>query len=221
MIDAQRMNLVGGAIASGAAGQSTDLVADFRVGFLLKTPPRLQWYAQCIGSVVAMFLSPGMFILFMKAYPCVLDLNAESCAFAAPSVAAWRAVATAVTDPDFPVPNSSGITAIIFGIVSIVVIIFRHIYLVGEREKYRIWVPNFMAVGLAFVLPQTQYGTAMLTGAIIAAFWASKHPINFDVYCYAIAAGMIAGEGLGGVVNAILEIAGVGSSTHGSAVGYV
>jgi len=59
---AQRMNLVGGAIASGAAGQATDLVTDFRVGFLLKTPPRLQWYAQIIGSVVAMFLSPGMFM---------------------------------------------------------------------------------------------------------------------------------------------------------------
>lgn len=59
---AQRMNLVGGAIASGAAGQSTDLVADFRVGFLLKTPPRLQWYAQVAGSVVAMFLAPGIFM---------------------------------------------------------------------------------------------------------------------------------------------------------------
>lgn len=59
---AQRMNLVGGAIASGAASQSTDLVVDYRVGFLLKTPPKLQWYAQIVGSIVAMFLSPGMFM---------------------------------------------------------------------------------------------------------------------------------------------------------------
>jgi len=59
---AQRMNLVGGAIAAGAAGQATELVSDFRVGFLLKTPPRLQWYAQIIGSTVAAFLSPAMFM---------------------------------------------------------------------------------------------------------------------------------------------------------------
>lgn len=217
---AQRMNLVGGAIASGAASQSTDLVVDFRVGFLLKTPPKLQWYAQIIGSIVAMFLSPGIFILFMKAYPCVLDIESDAhCAFQAPSVAAWRAVATAVTDPTFPVPNSSGIFSIVFGIFSIVVVLLRHNFLNGEREKYRIYVPNFMAVGLAFVLPQTQYGTAMLTGSLIAFFWAKKNPASFDLLCYAVAAGMIAGEGLGGVVNAILEIAGVGSSTHGSAVG--
>jgi uncharacterized oligopeptide transporter (OPT) family protein len=155
----------------------------------------------------------------MKAYPCVLDLDASYCSFQAPSVAAWRAVATAVTDPTFPVPNSSGIFAIVLGIFSIVVVLFRHNYLVGHREKYRIYVPNFMAIGLAFVLPQTQYGTAMLTGSIIAYFWAKKNPVSFDTFCYAVAAGMIAGEGLGGVVNAILEIAGVGSSVYGSAVG--
>jgi len=49
---AQRMNLVGGAVAAGAANQATDLVTDFRVGYLLKTPPKLQWYAQIIGSIV-------------------------------------------------------------------------------------------------------------------------------------------------------------------------
>ncbi|KAL7273709.1 hypothetical protein RUND412_003416 [Rhizina undulata] len=216
---AQRMNLIGGAIASGAASQSTDLVVDFRVGFLLRTPPNLQWYAQAIGSIVAMFLSPGIFILFMKAYPCVLELNAETCAFAAPSVAAWRAVAIAVTDPEFPIPPSSGIFTICFGILSILVVVLRHNFLTGHREKYRLYVPNFMAMGLAFVLPQTQYGTAMLTGALIAYFWAKKNAVSFDLYGYAIAAGCIAGEGMGGVFAAILEIAGVGASVHGIATG--
>ncbi|KAI5845939.1 OPT oligopeptide transporter protein-domain-containing protein [Tricharina praecox] len=216
---AQRMNLVGGAIASGAASQSTDLVVDYRVGFLLKTPPKLQWYAQIVGSIVAMFLSPGMFILFMKAYPCVIDLTAETCSFQAPSVAAWRAVAIAVTDPTFPVPNSSGIFAIVLGLFSIIVVIFRHNYLAGERAKYRKFVPNFMAVGLAFVLPATQYGTAMLMGSIVAVIWAKRNPVAFDIFCYAVAAGMIAGEGLGGVVNAVLEIAGIGSSVYASPAG--
>lgn len=216
---AQRMNLIGGAIASGAASQSTDLVVDFRVGFLLSTPPRLQWYAQAIGSIVAMFLSPGMFILFMKAYPCVLDIEAEYCSFSAPSVAAWRAVTIAVTEPEIPIPPSSGIFAICFGVLSVIVVIIRHNFLNGHREKYRVYVPNFMAMGLAFVLPTTQYATAMLTGAIIAYVWARKNPVSFDLLCYAIAAGMIAGEGLGGVINAVTEIAGVGPSKYGVSVG--
>ena len=155
----------------------------------------------------------------MKAYPCVLDLKAKTCTFTAPSVAAWRAVAIAVTDPTFPVPNSSGIFSLCIGAFVIVVVVFRHNYLVGYREKYRTYVPNFMAVGLAFVLPTTQYGTAMLIGSIIAFYWAKRNPTSFDLLCYAIAGGMIAGEGLGGVINAILEIAGVGSSKYGSAKG--
>lgn len=217
---ARRLNLIGGAIASGAAGQATDLVVDFRVGFLLRAPPRQQWIAQAIGSIVAVFIAPGMFILFIRAYPCVIDLHAESCQFSAPSVSAWRAVTIAVTDPTFPVPNTSAIFSLVFGAFGVLSVLFRHYYLVGHREKYRIYVPNFMAVGLAFVLPQTVYGTAMLMGATIAYFWARRWPVSFDTYCYAVAAGAIAGEGMGGVVNAVFQVAGIaGENGRGTAIG--
>lgn len=217
----QSLNLIGGAIASGAASQSTDLVVDFRVGFLLRTPPRQQWIAQALGSVVAVFVAPSMFILFVKAYPCVIDENANGCQFSAPSAAAWRAVAVAVTDRSFPVPKTSAIFSLIFGLLGSASVLFRHYYLVGKvREQYRIYIPNFMAVGLAFVLPQTVYGTAMLLGATIAYVWAKKYPVSFDTYCYAVAAGGIAGEGMGGVVNAIFQICDIaGANGRGTPIG--
>lgn len=43
---AQRLNLIGGALASMGADQSSNLVADFRTGFLLRVPPITQWIAQ-------------------------------------------------------------------------------------------------------------------------------------------------------------------------------
>lgn len=215
---AQKLNLIGGAVASGAASQSTDLVVDFRVGFLLRTPPKLQWYAQAIGTTVSMFLAPGMFVLFAKAYPCVIDNTATSCQFAAPSVAAWRAVTIAVTDPTFPVPNSSAIFSICFGILAVLTVLFRQYYLVGHREKYRKFVPNWMAVGLSFVLNTTIYGNAMLAGALISYIWAKKNPVSFDIYAYGVAAGGIAGEGLGGVINAIFTIAGIDGEKYGSMI---
>lgn len=95
--NAQRLNLVGGSIASMGANQASDLVSDFRTGFLLRVPPLTQWVAQGIATLIAVFLAPGMFILFTKAYPCIIDLEAESCPFSAPSVSAWRAVAVAMT----------------------------------------------------------------------------------------------------------------------------
>ena len=42
---------------------------------------------------------------------------------------------------------------------------------------------------------------------------------NYQMYCFAIAAGFIAGEGLGGIVNAIFTISGIAGSTYGTSIG--
>jgi len=216
---AQTMNLIAGGVASGAADMSTSLVSDFRVGFLLRTPPNLQFYAQAVGTLIAVFLAPGIFIVFMAAYPCLIRPDDfETCPFSAPSVSAWRAVAEAVTLPSLPIPRSSAIFACVMGGASVAQVIFRHFYLVGPREKYRRYLPNFMAMAISFVIPQTYYAVAAVIGATISHYWAKKAPKNFGVYCYAVAAGMIAGEGMGGFIGACLELGGVSGSTYGSGI---
>ena len=50
----------------------------------------------------------------------------------------------------------------------------------------------------------------MVIGATGAYFWQKRKPIHFEAVGFAFAAGMIAGEGLGGVVQAILQVAGAG-----------
>ncbi|KAF2643086.1 oligopeptide transporter [Massarina eburnea CBS 473.64] len=215
---AQRLNLLGGAMANMGANQSTDLVADFRTGFLLRTPPIQQWIAQGVGTVVAVFLAPAMFQLFATAYPCIIDINADTCAFQVPSVAAWRATAVAVTDPTFPIPSSSGIFAIVFAIFGSAMVVVRHYVWVGNLAWMRTYHPNMMCIGLAFVLAQTHYGTAMTIGSAVAYVWQKKNPEQFDVYGYAIAAGLIAGEGIGGVINAVFQVAGISGDKYGSSV---
>lgn len=101
-----------------------------------------------------------------------------------------------MTDPTFPVPTSSGIFAIIFAIFGATMVIIRHYAYTGRWEKYRVYHPNMMCIGLAFVLPQTVYGTAMVMGALPAYYWAKKNPKHFDIYGFAVAAGLIAGEGM-------------------------
>ncbi|CAN8105343.1 unnamed protein product [Discula destructiva] len=216
--NAQRLNLVGGSLASMGANQASDLVSDFRTGFLLRVPPLTQWIAQGMATLVAIFLAPGMFILFAKAYPCIIDLDAETCPFSAPSVSAWRAVAVAMTDPTFPIPTSSGIFAIVFAIVGGAMVLIRHFVLVGEREWVRGYWPNVMVMAMAFTVTPTVYTTATLVGALISYFWHRRNPKQFDVFAYAIAAGFIAGEGIGGVINAIFQIAGIGGDVYGSMI---
>ncbi|CAI4213354.1 unnamed protein product [Parascedosporium putredinis] len=219
---AQRINLIAGSIASGTANVASDLVSDFRVGFLLRTPPHLQFYAQGIGAIVSIFLAPGVFVLFMAAYPCIWQEMPEDfqCPFRAPSVFAWRAVAEAVTNPNIPIPLSSAIFSGVMGFIAIVQALFKNFYLVGSREKYRVWLPNWMAVGVAWVLgADSGYANAVLFGAITAWWWTKWFPKNFEMYGFAAAAGLIAGEGFAGVINAIIELQGKGGGDVGSQIG--
>lgn len=59
----------------------------------------------------------------------------------------------------------------------------------------------------------------MAFGATVSFIWAKRHPVAYDMYCYSIAAGFIAGEGLGGIVNAVLQIAEVSGNYYGTTIG--
>ncbi|KAF6830584.1 metal-nicotianamine transporter YSL7 [Colletotrichum plurivorum] len=213
---AQRINLISAGLASGAADVATALTADFRTGFLLGTPPNKQFIAQGLGTIVSVFLAPGLFVLFTTAYPCITDSSIEHCPFGVPSVAAWQAVARVVTEPNVSIPLSSGIFAIVLGLVSILQVIFRHYYLTGSREKYQEYLPNWGAIALSFVIPGPVFVNAAFLGAIIAFIWRRYNNASFEVYGYAIAAGMIAGEGMGGVIGAALTLGNVSGDRFGT-----
>ena len=46
-----------------------------------------------------------------------------------------------------------------------------------------------------------------------------RNPSNFDMYMFPVAAGLLAGEGLAGVLAALLAVAGVDGSVYGTAIG--
>ncbi|TQN67267.1 putative metal-nicotianamine transporter YSL5 [Colletotrichum shisoi] len=213
---AQRINLISAGLAAGAADVATALTSDFRTGFLLGTPPNKQFIAQAIGTFVSVWLAPGLFVLFTTAYPCITDAEIEHCPFLVPSVSAWAAVAQVVTSPNVPIPLSSGIFSIVLGVVSILQVVFRHYYLTGSREKYQQWLPNWGAIALSFVIPGPVFVNAAFVGAIIALVWRKWKPASFEIYGYAIAAGMIAGEGMGGVIGAALQLGNVSGDRYGT-----
>ncbi|KAH8646364.1 OPT oligopeptide transporter [Xylariales sp. PMI_506] len=214
-VGAQQINMTAGIVSAGAAAQSVDMLGDLRTGYLLNAAPRVQFIAQAIGALFSIFLCCGFFILFANAYPCVIDSSYDTCAFGIPSVSAWNAIATAVTGETFPVPRSSGITAIILGLFSALLIVAKYLWI---PKQYYPYIPNMNAVGLAFTLPQTQYSTAMAVGAIASSIWLKRSPQTWHDYSYSLAAGLSAGEGIGGVINAVLQVAGVSGDVKGSAV---
>ena len=153
------MNLTAGVIAAGSAAQSTDMTGDLKTGYLLRAKPRNQFIAQLCGAIVAVFLNVGLFILFTTSSPCILHTPATGeCTYGAPSVSAWAAVARAVSAPKLPIPASSGYTSIALGVFAVISVVAKHLWI---PKKYWVWVPNWNAVGLAFVVPQVYYSIAM------------------------------------------------------------
>ncbi|KAK0465543.1 oligopeptide transporter [Desarmillaria tabescens] len=216
---AETLNLAAGVVSAGSAAQASDMTGDLKTGYLLGAKPRNQFIAQLCGSVVAIFLTSGLFILFTKATPCILypDENGGTCTYGAPSVSAWAAVALAVASPNLPIPPSSGYTAIALSIFSVISVVVKHLWI---PKKYWIYVPNWNAVGLAFVTPQVYYPIAMAVGSVFNYYWQKRNPAGYDMYMFAISAGLLAGEGLGGVFQALLAVIGVdGGSGYGTIIG--
>lgn len=97
--------------------------------------------------------------------------------------------------------------------------LIRHFLWTGKMQWVREWHPSMMVMALAFIIPATVYGTAMLIGAVVALAWARRNPRAFEVYGYAVAAGFMSGEGIGGVFNAVLQILGWSGDVYGTTVG--
>jgi uncharacterized oligopeptide transporter (OPT) family protein len=112
--DAQLTNLITGSLAGQAASHSVDMVCDLKIGHLLSATPRGQFWAQLIGTVFTVVPMTGAFLVFTKAYPCIVDQTIENCPFELPAVTSWKAVAEAMTALENPIPKSSGHLIILY-----------------------------------------------------------------------------------------------------------
>ncbi|KAH8881959.1 OPT superfamily oligopeptide transporter [Thozetella sp. PMI_491] len=210
-------------VVTGVAGVANGLIGDYRNGYLLGVPPRAQFYAQAIGTVASGLSATGLFVLFAEAYPCLLSAKAsiQTCTLSAPQSIQSLTLTPAIVQGDFSsiMLPGSGYAAIVFGIIAVVSNVIRHFVLRGEREKYKQYMPNWLAVGMAFVLQGTVLATSLFFGSLVAYVWSKKWPAHWVVFGIAIAAGMMAGEGIGGLIGAILDIAKVGSTNLGIGAG--
>ena len=216
-------NLIGATVTGGAAQQAAELVQDFRTGFLLCTPMRAQWYAQVVGTLSSVFFLPGLFLLFVTAWPCIVDPAATTCQFAIPAVTAWRIITQAILSPTMPLSQSSWITCIVFAVVGIATTCLQK-WVSGHKKwgHLEAFIPNMAVVGLSMTVPGSTLSMTMALGAVASALWAKFGKASHAKLMFAVAAGGIAGEGVAYVVLGVLQIAEVGGPTwYGTKIGCI
>ena len=192
-------NLMSANVTGGAAGQCADLMHDLRCGQLIGATPHFQVVAQVFG-VLAGSLVGSLVYLILIPDPASMLITPE---WPAPAVAVWKAVAEVMADGVGAIPKGAVPAMEISAVIGFALA-------VAEKtlpQKFAALLPSATAVGLAFVIPAWN-SLSLALGAILAAAAMRVAPDWSKRRLIALAAGLVAGESLVGVVLAAVSLLG-------------
>ncbi|MEM8573109.1 MAG: OPT family oligopeptide transporter [Pseudomonadota bacterium] len=185
-------NLMTANVAGGSAGQSADLLNDFRAGYEVGAHPTRQFVAQCAGVVVGSVVSSLVYLMLIPD-PATQLFTPE---WPAPAVAVWKAVAEALGEGLHGIAPSALWAMAVGGVLGVVLALVER----WLDPKYLIFVPSGAALGLAFVIPAST-SLMLFAGAGLAAVAHKFAPSWAARFLLSIAAGLVAGESLFGVAS--------------------
>jgi uncharacterized oligopeptide transporter (OPT) family protein len=191
------INLMSANTAGGAAGQSTDLMNDFKVGLAIGATPKKQVMAQCIGIFLGSVVGVLVYLALIPD-PQHMLLTEH---WPAPAVATWKAVAQTLTHGLESLSPQIRWAIFIGGFAGLVLGALDSLL----PQRMARWLPSTAALGLAFVLPAS---TSMMMGlgAVLTWIVSRRWPSVTERFAITAAAGLIAGESITGVGASFWEM---------------
>ncbi|OIW03570.1 hypothetical protein TanjilG_30990 [Lupinus angustifolius] len=198
----------GGVLASLAAcgvmmnivSTASDLMQDFKTGYLTLASPRAMFVSQVIGTSMGCVISPCVFWIFYKAFP---DLGTTGSEYPAPYAIVYRNMAILGVEGFSHLPkNCLLLCYILFG-AAIVINLIKD--LLGKRGRF---IPLPMAMAIPFYLGP-YFAIDMCVGSLILFVWEKVNKVKADAYGPAVASGLICGDGIWSLPASILALAGV------------
>ena len=192
-------NLMAANVTGGAASQCGDLLNDLKSGAMLGAAPRHQAVAQAFGVLSGALCGSAAYLVLIPD-PKNMLLTEE---WAAPAVAQWKAVAEVFAEGIEAMPEGAMAALVVGGVVGIVLAILEKTL----PKAVSRWLPSPVSVGLAFAIP-AYYAISFFVGAVLMAIsqrFAKSWTARFAIV---LAAGIIAGESLAGVGDAVWKILG-------------
>ncbi|XP_038905641.1 probable metal-nicotianamine transporter YSL7 [Benincasa hispida] len=184
---------------------ASDLMQDFKTGYLTLTSPRSMFVSQVCGTAIGCILSPLVFWFFFKAY----NVGDPDGSYPAPYGLMYRGIALLGVEGVSSLPKNCLTLAICFFVGAVVINIIRDV-LQKYETKHRIYrfIPSPMCMAIPFYLG-AYFAIDMCVGSLILFIWQRKNKVKAGEYAPAVASGLICGESLWGVPAAILALAGV------------
>ncbi|MCB9641105.1 MAG: OPT/YSL family transporter [Myxococcales bacterium] len=188
-------NLMAANVTGGAASQCADLLHDMKTGALIGASPRFLSIAQVFG-VLAGALAGSAAYLILIPDPKGMLMTEE---WAAPAVAQWMAVAEVFKKGLSNMPAGSINAIIIAGLAGMVLAVLEKTL----PKDIKQWVPSPASIGLAFVIP-AYYSLSFFIGGVLALLCSRIAPKWSARFLIVLAAGLIAGESLTGMILAFV-----------------
>jgi uncharacterized oligopeptide transporter (OPT) family protein len=194
-------NLMTASITASSAGSAADLLNDLKSGYLLGANPRRQFIAQFLGIFTGTAATVMGFYLLVPDATAMTGVAGAAPQFPAPAAQAWKAVAEVFK---LGLDNMHPLHKEVMGWGLGVGTLLGLLELPAVPASLRKWLPSATGLGLGLILP-FQYPLSMLVGAIGAHLWGKSNEEQSEAFLVPIAAGIIAGVSLMGVVVAIVN----------------
>ncbi|RZC85738.1 hypothetical protein C5167_026410 [Papaver somniferum] len=200
----------GGIIAALAAcgvmmsivSTASDLMQDFKTGYLTLASPRSMFFSQVIGTMIGVALSPVVFWgFFYKAYP---DLGKDGASNPAPFGALYRGIALLATQGLSALPKNCLKLCIGFFFFAILVNIIKQVMMHFKNKALK-YLPSPIAMAVPFYLGG-YYAIDMCIGSLYRYWRERNNKAEADAFVPAIASGLICGDSLWGMPASALSL---------------
>lgn len=197
--------VVAGLVACGVmmniVSTASDLMQDFKTGYMTLASPRSMFVSQVIGTAMGCVISPCVFWLFYKAFD---DLGQPGSEYPAPYAAVYRNMALLGVEGFSSLPKNCLTLCYVFFAAAIVINVIRDL----SGKKVSRYIPIPMAMAIPFYIG-SYFAIDMCLGSLILFVWEKINKAKAEAFGPAVASGLICGDGIWTLPSSILALAGV------------
>ncbi|KAH9325624.1 hypothetical protein KI387_005802, partial [Taxus chinensis] len=190
--------LAGCGVMMSIVSTASDLMQDFKTGYLTLSSPRSMFVSQVIGTAMGCIIAPSTFWLFYKAFN-VGDPKGE---YPSPYGLIYRNMAILGVEGFGALPKHCLTLCYCFFAFAIVVNLIRD----RVPKKVAQYIPLPMAMAIPFYLGG-YFAIDMCVGTAIVFIWQRINRKNADILVPAVASGLMCGDGVWTLPSSILALA--------------
>ncbi|XP_024994304.1 probable metal-nicotianamine transporter YSL7 [Cynara cardunculus var. scolymus] len=177
---------------------ASDLMQDFKTGYMTLASPRSMFVSQVIGTAMGCIIAPCVFWIFYSAFP---DLGTQGSEYPAPYAVVYRNLSILGVEGFDSLPKHCLSLCYGFFAAAILINIARD----TAPKKWARFIPIPMAIAIPFYIG-TSFAIDMCVGSLILFIWEKRNKVEADAFGPAVASGLICGEGLWSVPKSILAL---------------